>query len=272
MTKTMTDEEADKLLEKKIELVSELAELYEKFFGKELREYQIHKLMNTDDNELKRLIALFKRNMKQSEPEKEIWKPCNIIQCSNYEVSSFGRLRNRVTGKYLKDTPHKRIGYIINGLVTDNKEDLTIQRGRLVMMVFKPCAEMSIKGELDVDHVDGNKLNNRLDNLEWVSHRENCIRVKNKNYNYRKKNGYYQVKYDEFDPEIKHIRYFKKISDITDNKTDQNTIQKCLQYNRYSVKFRSMFYFYENIPDKYKEMYIEQLQNSNENENWQHLS
>lgn len=64
MTKIMTDEEADKLLEKKIELVSELTELYEKFFGKELREYQIHKLMNTDDNELNRLIALFKRNMK----------------------------------------------------------------------------------------------------------------------------------------------------------------------------------------------------------------
>ena len=64
MTKTMTDEEADKLLKKKIELVGELTELYEKFFGKDLREYQIHKLMNTDDNELKRLIALFKRNMK----------------------------------------------------------------------------------------------------------------------------------------------------------------------------------------------------------------
>lgn len=68
MTKTMTDEEADKLLEKKIELVCELTELYEKFFGKELREYQVHKLMNTEDDELKRLITLFKRNMKQTEP------------------------------------------------------------------------------------------------------------------------------------------------------------------------------------------------------------
>ena len=35
MTKTMTDEEADKLLKKKIELVGELTELYEEFFGKE---------------------------------------------------------------------------------------------------------------------------------------------------------------------------------------------------------------------------------------------
>ena len=166
MTKTITDEEVDKLLEKKIELVDEFTELYEDFFGKELRESQINKLMNTDDDEIKRMISLFKKNKKQAEPEEEIWKPCNIIQCSMYEVSSLGRLRNRITGKYLKDTPHKRLGYIINGLVTDNKEELTIQRGRLVMMVFKPCAEMSIKGELEVDHVDGNKLNNRLDNLE----------------------------------------------------------------------------------------------------------
>ena len=271
MTKTMTDEEADRLLEKKIELVGELTELYEKFFGKELREYQVHKLMNTDDNELKRLIALFKRNMKQTEPEEEIWKPCTKLGFSNYAVSNKGNLINLKTKKQLANTIDKSCGYITNKL-SQNGKRLSIQRGRLIMMVFKPCAEMSIKGELDVDHVDGNKLNNRLDNLEWVSHRENCIRVKYKNNNYRKKNGYYQVKDDEFDPEIKHIRYFKKISDITDNETDKNTIQKCLQYNRYSVKFKSMFYFYENIPDKYKEMYIEQVRNCNENENWQHLS
>ena len=48
--------------------------------------------------------------------------------------------------------------------------------------------------------------------------------------------------------------------------------EKIDEYNRYSVKFRSMFYFYENIPDKYKEMYIKQVRNCNENENWQHLS
>ena len=64
MKKTMTDEEADKLLEKKIELVDEFTELFEDFFDKELRESQIHKLMNTDDDEIKRMIALFKKNKK----------------------------------------------------------------------------------------------------------------------------------------------------------------------------------------------------------------
>ena len=41
----------------------------------------------------------------------------------------------------------------------------------LIMEVFKG------KSGLEVDHIDGDKLNNSLDNLEYVTHKENMIRM-----------------------------------------------------------------------------------------------
>lgn len=48
----------------------------------------------------------------------------------------------------------------------------TFRVHRLVMMAFNPAENMD---ELEVNHIDGNKRNNKLENLEWCTASENQI-------------------------------------------------------------------------------------------------
>lgn len=63
-------------------------------------------------------------------------------------------------------------GYVKNGLVLKNGKNKSFFRHRLVMLCFKPCSNSE---SLQVNHIDGNKLNNSLENLEWCTNQENRI-------------------------------------------------------------------------------------------------
>lgn len=99
--------------------------------------------------------------------KKEIWKPI-IGYESNYIISNFGQVKNIKTGKILKGDINNA-GYKRITLFTPIKKRFFVHR--LVAMHF-------VKGfdvELVVNHIDGNKLNNNADNLEWVTRSENDL-------------------------------------------------------------------------------------------------
>lgn len=48
----------------------------------------------------------------------------------------------------------------------------TVPLGRLVMAWYKG----EVPGDMDVDHIDGDKFNNHIDNLQIISRRENLAR------------------------------------------------------------------------------------------------
>jgi hypothetical protein len=97
----------------------------------------------------------------------EIWENIPAYE-GLYKVSNLGRIKSILTDKYLKPSPD-RFGYVRFN-VFKNKKPKTLRIHRLVMEIFNP-----ITNKMQVNHIDGNKSNNRLDNLEWCTDSENKI-------------------------------------------------------------------------------------------------
>lgn len=115
---------------------------------------------------------------------KEIWKDIPGFE-GFYQVSNMGRVRT--TGGWCGTVERKpalralsltRDGYekvrLIHGSV-----DVTRRVHRLVAEAFVPNPEQ----KPTVNHIDGNKRNNRADNLEWADRHEQLVHA----YNHRLK-------------------------------------------------------------------------------------
>ena len=80
----------------------------------------------------------------------------------NYLISENGDLKNTKTGKLLKPR-YYRDGYMYYRLSKSRKEQKDIRIHRLVAMAFIP----NVHNLETVNHIDGNKENNHVSNLEW---------------------------------------------------------------------------------------------------------
>lgn len=96
----------------------------------------------------------------------EIWK--DIEEFSKYKVSNFGNIKSKKTGRILKQQLNEK-KYCVISLIDDSKEKRTCRVHRLVAYVF-------IKNPHNlpqINHKDGNKMNNNVDNLEWCDNSYN---------------------------------------------------------------------------------------------------
>lgn len=106
----------------------------------------------------------------------EVWKDIDIKGFEGrYAVSNLGRVKSFSTQRRTYDKILKNKithdGYYETALVGDNLKCKYIRTHRLVAIYFVPNPE----GKPEVNHKDGNKLNNNADNLEWVTSSENQI-------------------------------------------------------------------------------------------------
>ena len=98
----------------------------------------------------------------------EIFKP--IPNFDGYEISNYGRVISYKNKKPREMTISKYSnGYCFVSL-SKNGIVKTYSIHRLVMTTFNPVENME---HLEVNHLDCDKTNNRIDNLEWVTPKEN---------------------------------------------------------------------------------------------------
>lgn len=85
------------------------------------------------------------------------------LTIDDYEITRDGKVINKHTGHTLAPQPNGK-GY------------LRVSIGKKLMFIHRLVAEKYIpnpENKPQVNHKDGNKLNNCVDNLEWVTNQEN---------------------------------------------------------------------------------------------------
>ena len=105
----------------------------------------------------------------------EMWKP--ICGYENYIVSKSGEVKNIATGTVLKQHGNGK-GYLHVCLYDSNHKAKTIMVHRIVAKTFIP----NPNNLPQVNHIDEDKTNNHVNNLEWVTSEQN---INHGTHNYR---------------------------------------------------------------------------------------
>ena len=96
---------------------------------------------------------------------KEIWK--GVSELPDYEISSLGRLRNKVTGTIRKWSVDEK-GYLFLTFRVNGRWKI-FKAHRMVAEAFIP----NPNNLPEIHHKDSNRGNPCADNLEWISRKDN---------------------------------------------------------------------------------------------------
>ena len=93
-----------------------------------------------------------------------------------YQISSLGRIRS--LDRYVDDKGHKRFvkGKILKPSKHKNNYEYVVLYDRKHRMIHRLVAETfidNIDNKRTVNHINGDKSDNRVINLEWCTHKEN---------------------------------------------------------------------------------------------------
>lgn len=100
-------------------------------------------------------------------------------------VSDQGRMMRKSTGNIIKtydanQSPSLAERFPMNNyakarLMTTEGYATNVKVHNVVLSTFNPCDST----EHEIDHIDGNRKNNALSNLQWLTHAENMRKARN---------------------------------------------------------------------------------------------
>ena len=94
----------------------------------------------------------------------------NIPKCPNYHITPDGEVFHIHKGTIKRPAFMKKIGYLLVTMWVDGKIHAEYIH-RLVAQAYIPNPD----NKPQVNHIDHNKLNNNMNNLEWVTPKENVV-------------------------------------------------------------------------------------------------
>lgn len=177
---------------------------------------------------------------------KEIWKPIKGYE-NNYEISNMGNIRNKKTKQILIGDINNA-GYRRITLYIPEKKRFFVHR----LVAYHFCE--GFNEDLVVNHKNGNKKDNRAENLEWVSRSENDLHaykndLRHAHVPYHQGDVYYKVL--DYSTGVLIKEYPSKEAVIQDYPMDRNTFQTSVNrgwffkdwHNRQLGKYRIIRYF-----------------------------
>lgn len=132
----------------------------------------------------------------------EIWKTIPIAD--NYEASNLGKIRNKKT-KYIVKEQINKTGYNTVSLFTNKNKTFRVHKLVASAFIDNP------NNYKEINHIDGNKLNNNVNNLEWCSRSYN---VKQAFVLGLKNNSYLNKRVGQYDMEDNLIKKWNSQKEI----------------------------------------------------------
>ena len=164
-----------------------------------------------------------------------------------YYISNYGRVFSCVTGR-ICGTSISNAGYECITLRLNDKTSIkSMSIHRLVLRCFIPIPNAS---EMHVNHINGNKLDNRLINLEWVTQSENMVHCYRNDLEVHGVDHPWSTLTEEQVHEICRLLELGKcdsdIALIMFNDIHRTCIINCIRHGRSWVKISQNY----NIPEK----------------------